>query len=699
MAYTPYHNEWKDFPDETTPITADALDHIEEGIEATAAVADGAATDVVVAQTTADGATVDAAAAQADADTAVANALAAQTTANAAIPKAIVDAAGDLIVATGADTVTRLAIGAESRVLGVSGGVPAWVVGTPGPAGPAGTGNSTYEYQLVGSPSAGATSITLDRVPNWIGVNSFVVIDPFTIEAEIRKVTAIVGSTLTVAALTYAHASGDYVFQNDRGLIPWSWWGAKPNSTAFATTNVTAFNRLTNQLYGLGNYYYGGIFVPAGIWYIDNELRMERDQILEGTAVMNSMIKAHTTFSFPNSETYMIHPYRDGVPTTFAVAGPSARWTLRNIYLDGASIAGSNGVLSSPQQPDIWENIRIDNCKGFGAAISDVQQHIIKNFEGINNGISLRMRNVSFVWVDGFNSEQSDTNDILCDCSTGGDFHHIHFENVHLEDTDGGANVKFDGTGAAGNDLSGIVFDHVWVTGGGTDKVFEFAGAATAQEYTLRNVRFYGSPANMVAITDEYRGLALNARNEFADRMLQYQTNKGSLSSASNTAGHHQARWDGTSGASARVGTPLGTSSQPVATFYSNTVGDNEHHARFHSSGTLVFDVNRAGNLKIGSAGSFITSVLVGSTTWDPGSIADGAMLQKDVAVTGAATNMPCFATFTSLGSYSAAAGLGGWLISAVCTSADVVTVTILNKTGGPVDLANGTVRASQVKF
>lgn len=82
MAYTPFHADWKDYPDTTTPITQAALEYIETGITNAAATADTA-----------------------------------NTTANAAIAKAIVDAKGDLIVATAADTVARLAVGTNDYVL------------------------------------------------------------------------------------------------------------------------------------------------------------------------------------------------------------------------------------------------------------------------------------------------------------------------------------------------------------------------------------------------------------------------------------------------------------------------------------------------------------------------------------------------------------------------------------------------------
>lgn len=599
MPYTPYHSDWKDYPDTTTPITAAALDYIEAGIAA----------------------------------------------------------------------------------------------GT-GPTGPSGTGGATYEYQLAGGVSAGATTITLDRTPNWLRVNSFIVIDPFTTEAEIRRVTAIAGTTITVAALTYAHSANDFVFQHDRGLVPWSWWGAVPNDTAFATANVTAFNRLTNQLYALGSFYYGGIFVPSGVWYIDGELQMERDQILEGVAIMESKIKAHTTFSFPSGETAMLHGKRDGTLVNYGSAGVSSRWSLRNIWFDGSGVTGSNGILVSPQQPDIWENVRVDYCLGYGACVTDCQQHIIKNFQGYNCGISLYLREGRFVYVDGFNSEYAAANDIKMDgfAAGGGSFANT-FRNVHVENLQGTENFLFDNSAVVGAAQSSeILFDSVWVSTGGTSTVFKFSDASRPWEYALKNIRFYGSPAAVTGIRDVYRGQTLNALDEWSSRIHLYQTKFSSIASAAAPYGHHSYVVHGPTGASVRVGVPDGSGSYPTGAFMANSVSDNNHHAMFYSSGTLVNDVKRDGSMMIGAASSYIKGVLVGSTTWDPGSLADGAIAVTNVTVTGVSANMPCFAALSNITS-------SGWLISASCTGTDTVTVTIMNKTGGVVDLGNATVRACQVKF
>lgn len=73
------------------------------------------------------------------------------------------------------------------------------------------------------------------------------------------------------------------------------------------------------------------------------------------------------------------------------------------------------------------------------------------------------------------------------------------------------------------------------------------------------------------------------------------------------------------------------------------------------------------------------------STTWDPGSLADGAVASVDVA-------FPSGLLVTDL----AIARLStitqpGWFVSANVANTNTVRVSIMNKTGAPVDLASGT--------
>ena len=78
---------------------------------------------------------------------------------------------------------------------------------------------------------------------------------------------------------------------------------------------------------------------------------------------------------------------------------------------------------------------------------------------------------------------------------------------------------------------------------------------------------------------------------------------------------------------------------------------------------------------------------LTGSKTWDPGSVSDGAMTSTTVTVTGAVLG------------YGASAHLSvavpaGAILGANVTAADTVTVTLINHTGGALDLASSTLTA-----
>src|SRR3990167_6020080 len=73
--------------------------------------------------------------------------------------------------------------------------------------------------ELGASTLVGATSVSVRGKPAGIGDKLiWAIIDPYTTECEIRKVSGISGLALTVAALTYAHAAGDPVIYTTRPL-------------------------------------------------------------------------------------------------------------------------------------------------------------------------------------------------------------------------------------------------------------------------------------------------------------------------------------------------------------------------------------------------------------------------------------------------------------------------------------------------
>ena len=82
---------------------------------------------------------------------------------------------------------------------------------------------------------------------------------------------------------------------------------------------------------------------------------------------------------------------------------------------------------------------------------------------------------------------------------------------------------------------------------------------------------------------------------------------------------------------------------------------------------------------------SFALGTAATSTTWDPGSIANGGSATTTVTISGA--NLGDF----SMASFSL--GLQGLSLSSYISAANTVTVVLSNLTGAAVDLSSGTLR------
>ncbi|HLP40978.1 MAG TPA: hypothetical protein VK465_05685 [Fibrobacteria bacterium] len=80
-----------------------------------------------------------------------------------------------------------------------------------------------------------------------------------------------------------------------------------------------------------------------------------------------------------------------------------------------------------------------------------------------------------------------------------------------------------------------------------------------------------------------------------------------------------------------------------------------------------------------------LPGMLSASTTWDPGNMAaDGNVVSTTITVTGAAVGDQASASLTTIGANDV-------LISAHVQAADTVRVILMNKTGGALDIASGT--------
>jgi hypothetical protein len=81
---------------------------------------------------------------------------------------------------------------------------------------------------------------------------------------------------------------------------------------------------------------------------------------------------------------------------------------------------------------------------------------------------------------------------------------------------------------------------------------------------------------------------------------------------------------------------------------------------------------------------------LIGSETYDPGSVAAGAQVTTTITVTGAALGDYAMASFS--------VDVAGMTLHANVTSANTVTVTFQNTTASPIDLNSGTLRVKVIK-
>lgn len=88
--------------------------------------------------------------------------------------------------------------------------------------------------------------------------------------------------------------------------------------------------------------------------------------------------------------------------------------------------------------------------------------------------------------------------------------------------------------------------------------------------------------------------------------------------------------------------------------------------------------------------GTPISGYLSGTTTFDPASLADGAGATTTVTVTGAALGDIAIASFSL--------DLQGITVTAWVSATNTVSVRFQNESGGTLDLASGTLRASVIK-
>lgn len=311
----------------------------------------------------------------------------------------------------------------------------------------ASAGTNTVTSSLASAVSAGATAIVATAVPsNNLAGARYVFIEPYSTNCEIREISSTSGSMVNIVGagggafpLKYDHVAGTPVLFCSSEPVPLTMFGAVPdvNTTATAAVNVTAFNRLSTNLYLLTLRGPGHIYIPPGTFYINGELRPERDLMITGQS-KKSIITAHSSFDFSansaaDKTVAMFHWMRDGVLTSFTNGGPFTKMDIDGLVLDGAGITNSVGMLCSPQQPSYADNMDIRNCDD-GLIIAASQLFKMRNWLIASNRRGVRYRAAKFVWAYDFDFQQNIEKCFDSDTLNGaGDNYNNHFIGLEVE--------------------------------------------------------------------------------------------------------------------------------------------------------------------------------------------------------------------------------------------------------------------------
>lgn len=121
-------------------------------------------------------------------------------------------------------------------------------------------------FELASDVSATDSEVTVNSLPNTFSLDQYIVIDPFTVEAEARRITSIDGYNLGFnQGLVYDHSAGDSVmFLDGETVINAKWYGARGDGTtddrpalraALADTKLSGSKRM---------------YIPAGTYLLSN---------------------------------------------------------------------------------------------------------------------------------------------------------------------------------------------------------------------------------------------------------------------------------------------------------------------------------------------------------------------------------------------------------------------------------------------
>jgi hypothetical protein len=211
-------------------------------------------------------------------------------------------------------------------------------------------------WTQIGKTTVSASTSTTITVASssGIAIGNWVVIGALTASCEIRKVSGIAGTTLTLASpvLANSHTSGDVYVQTSP-----NWdillFGASPSETA--TNNTTRINNAVTDCHACGG---GIVSIPKG------EYQIEKYGSTSGCVDLRG--KSYIKFIGEGM----------GVSTLKLAGSSSATVFMFNCYKTGGGVAATNLE---------WHDLTLD---GYNTEYTDEQTHIICSDGGSNYQVS-----------------------------------------------------------------------------------------------------------------------------------------------------------------------------------------------------------------------------------------------------------------------------------------------------------------------
>lgn len=409
-----------------------------------------------------------------------------------------------------------------------------------------------------------------------------------------------------------------------------------------AATNTTAIQAAIDAAAVAG----GQVLIPAGTYQINATLTIstKRGVWLSGTV---------QSYAAPGS----------GLGTTLQWAGAASDdmlyifdcqdVTLEGICFDGADTAGVRAVFAdSDNITMVTKRLRFDNltfrrCNiglQFAAAADGTQYQVD----------SLYLRNLAFSEMYGANSTCVHVQSQNCDM--------LNIENAELAGAVYGVRIVRGGLTRLSNMSGGILSGAFISLEGPCNNLGLTNCQAESATYFLRKTA--GAPSDLTPIV--LQGCTVD------NDILIEQT--------------------------ARI-VSIGSVYNADVTLAGNDVEFASIYDLFTSSYTIVksgancihFQLDGTTGLQMNSGTRAIRTILGATATWDPANLANGATDSTTVTVTGAAKGNTVLVAHENVN----AAGL---FLTGTVASTNMVNVTLLNQSGGPVDVASGTLRVTVIK-